>query len=355
MPKKNKQKTIYIFGIIGYEYTSKMMFQQLEEADQQGITDINILINSPGGDVFEGLAIYNMLLSRSVQIEITGQASSIASVIAMAGKSVVINSNSYMMIHNPGTGGFGDDDYMQKVTDDLAQLKTTMIEAYSNKTGLDKKELAKMMKAETLMSADVVVEKGFADSKIENSIKNEAMNYMNYYKMVTQTKKENRMWEKIKALFGFGDDVTEDQAIEKIKALKETVIENKVVAPVTPDVPAVVPAAENKVLNQINQTVQNLQTKIDSMESKSQEDKVENLVTTAINDGKILPADKDIYIAAAEKSFDNTQTKLDAIAKNAAMPGKVETPENQNNDKPVSRNQKVANAISFLKENWEKK
>lgn len=308
--------TIYIFGVIGEEYTSQMLFNQLKATEEN--TDITVLINSPGGYVDDGTAIYNMLKERDVTVEITGQASSIASVIALAGKEVVINENSFMLIHNPWTWAAGDSNRLDKIKQNLDLYKNMILSAYMEKTGLAQDELTQLMDDETLMTADMALEKGFVDKKVKKSAKAEAMTYMNYYEQSVNMKKENRrMWEKIKALFGFGDDVTEDQALAKIKALKE---KDEAGDPPASDPPA---TQDNELTTQVT----NLTKTVNIIVKDQAESKIDNVLDAAVGAGKILPAERDIWAAALEKDFDGTKAKLDAKAKNSAMPGKVKTPE----------------------------
>ncbi len=336
-----KELTIYIFGVIGDEYTSQMLFNQLQQTDDD--TEIKVLINSPGGYVYDGLAIYNILKDRDVTVEVSGQASSIASVIAMAGKQVNINENSFMLIHNPWTFAIGDSKYLEKVKNDLDMLKEAILAAYMSRSNLSKEKLVDMMNDETLMSADMALEHGFVNQKIRRSAKDLAMNYLNFYEQKREFAKENRLmkfFDKIKALLGFGDDVTEDQALEKIKALKEA----KDSAGNTPRDPQE-PQGGNSdkelmtLIRKQNETIQNLQTEIKEIKDTSANDRVENLVQGAVDDGKILPADKDAWLAAAEKDFDGTKEKLDGRAKNSAMPSGVETPsgEQGQENKPKTR------------------
>lgn len=133
-----------------------------------GSGDITVWINSPGGDCVAAAQIYNMLTQYkgNVTVKIDGIAASAASVIAMAGNTVLMSPVSMMMIHNPATVAFGDYAEMQKAIDMLAEVKESIINAYVIKTGLTRAKLSHLMDAETWMDANKAVELGFADDII---------------------------------------------------------------------------------------------------------------------------------------------------------------------------------------------
>ena len=130
-----------------------------------GTGDITVWINSPGGDCVAAAQIYNMLSNYKgkVTVKIDGIAASAASVIAMAGDTVLVSPVSMLMIHNPATIAWGDHAEMQKAIDMLAEVKESIINAYVLKTGLSRPKLSHLMDAETWMDANKAVELGFAD------------------------------------------------------------------------------------------------------------------------------------------------------------------------------------------------
>ena len=130
-----------------------------------GSGDITVWINSPGGDCVAAAQIYNMLSNYKgrVTVKIDGIAASAASVIAMAGDTVMVSPVSMLMIHNPATIAWGDHAEMQKAIDMLSEVKESIINAYVLKTGLSRPKLSHLMDAETWMDANKAVELGFAD------------------------------------------------------------------------------------------------------------------------------------------------------------------------------------------------
>jgi ATP-dependent protease ClpP protease subunit len=135
------------------------------------VPEIGVRINSPGGDVFEGLAIYNQLSKHAakIRIEIDGLAASIASIIAMAGDRIRIAENAMLMIHDPWTITVGGTAEHTKAAEILAKIKTeSLVPTYAARTGLDAEELATLLSDETWLSASEAVEKGFADELVPN-------------------------------------------------------------------------------------------------------------------------------------------------------------------------------------------
>ena len=132
-----------------------------------GSGDITVWINSPGGDCVAAAQIYNMLANYkgNVTVKIDGIAASAASVIAMAGSTVLMSPVSMMMIHNPATFAFGDHAEMEKAMEMLDGVKDSIINAYTLKTGMSRAKLSRLMDAETWMDATKAVELGFADKK----------------------------------------------------------------------------------------------------------------------------------------------------------------------------------------------
>jgi ATP-dependent Clp protease protease subunit len=136
-----------------------------------GSGDITVWINSPGGDCVAAAQIYNMLANYkgNVTVKIDGIAASAASVIAMAGDTVLMSPVSMMMIHNPATVAFGDHTEMAKAIEMLEGVKDSIINAYALKTGMSRVKLSRLMDAETWMDATKAVELGFADDIITKS------------------------------------------------------------------------------------------------------------------------------------------------------------------------------------------
>lgn len=139
--------------------------------DLGDVKTINLHINSPGGSVFEGIAIYNMLKQNKahVNVYVDGLAASIASVIAMSGDAIFMPSNSMLMIHNPWTMAVGNASELRKQADDLDKITESSIQTYLNQAGdkLDEETLRQLMDDETWLTAKEAVDYGLATEVIE--------------------------------------------------------------------------------------------------------------------------------------------------------------------------------------------
>ena len=146
----------------GDEVTPQIFRSELHAAEG----DIDLWINSPGGDCYAAAQIYNMLMEYSgkVAVKIDGIAASAASVVAMAGSTVEISPLGMLMIHNPMTISIGDTHEMERTITFLSEIKESIINAYEIKTGLSRAKISRLMDAETWMNAKKAVELGFADS-----------------------------------------------------------------------------------------------------------------------------------------------------------------------------------------------
>ncbi|GGC90412.1 ClpP-like prohead protease/major capsid protein fusion protein [Chelatococcus reniformis] len=130
---------------------------------------INVRINSPGGSVIEGLAIYNALKAwgKPIRVQVDAMAASIASIIAMAGDEIVMAENATMMIHDPWAVAVGNADDLRAMADEIDRQKAILINIYAAKSGLSAEEISAMMASETYMSAGEAVARGFATSVAE--------------------------------------------------------------------------------------------------------------------------------------------------------------------------------------------
>jgi len=126
---------------------------------------IDVRINSVGGSVFEGNAIYNALRRHSARVEthIDGIAASIASIIALAGERVHIAENAFIMIHNPQGMAWGEATDMRKMADTLDTVRSSLVGTYAKKTGQEVSQIEAWMDEETWFGADEAKEYGFAD------------------------------------------------------------------------------------------------------------------------------------------------------------------------------------------------
>lgn len=146
------------FGITVADF--KRSFDEIKDA-----ASIRLLINSPGGDVFAGIAIYNILSSVRPKLtaEVVGLAASAASIVALAASSVVMGQASYFMIHDPWGVAIGTADDMLKMAETLESMRGQFADVYSERSDLERDEVLAAMDAETWYTAQEAVDAGFAD------------------------------------------------------------------------------------------------------------------------------------------------------------------------------------------------
>lgn len=173
---------IYIYGDIYDSWWSDESNSAIGLKDKLlelgDISEINLHINSLGGDVFEGLAMFNLLKQHkaNVKVYIDGIAASIASVIAMAGDTIYMPKNSMMMIHNCWTYECGNAKDLRKTADDLDKIMEASIESYLSKVKINKDELVELLDNETWLTAQECFDKGFCNKilPISNDIEQSA-------------------------------------------------------------------------------------------------------------------------------------------------------------------------------------
>jgi ATP-dependent Clp endopeptidase proteolytic subunit ClpP len=160
--KAEAEADVFLYDEIGgFGVNARDFISQIRAS---GAKKINLRINSPGGSVFDGLAIYNFLKEQDVTVQVDGLAASIASIIAMAGKEVRIASNGFLMIHNPWGGAMGDSEEMRQTADLLDKIRDSLVGTYAKKTGKDAETIKRWMDEETWFSAEEAKENGFVDT-----------------------------------------------------------------------------------------------------------------------------------------------------------------------------------------------
>lgn len=131
---------------------------------------INVSINSPGGDVFAGLAIYNALKGsgKEIVVKVMGVAASAASLIAMAGDKIVMPKNTFMMVHNPWSIAMGNADELRETADTLDKIGSSLQATYVAKTGQSEDKIKELLAKDTWLTADEAKELGFATEVVED-------------------------------------------------------------------------------------------------------------------------------------------------------------------------------------------
>ncbi|MFS0737547.1 ClpP-like prohead protease/major capsid protein fusion protein [Sphingomonas sp. 1P06PA] len=159
---------ILIYGIVGDSWDgldAKTLVPRIADGDDA----LDVRINSPGGYVMEGLAIFNAVTrerakGRTVTVHIDGLAASMASVIAMAGDEIIMADNALMMIHNPWDVAIGDAAELRRAANQLDTIRDQLVKVYSQRTGIDADTLIAMLDAETWLTAEQALDQNFITS-----------------------------------------------------------------------------------------------------------------------------------------------------------------------------------------------
>jgi ATP-dependent Clp endopeptidase proteolytic subunit ClpP len=190
--KAGKTADVYIFDEIGsYGVTAKQFISDIKDLKD---LPINLRINSLGGDVFDGMAMYNVIKRREAKttVYIEGIAASIATIIALGADEVVMAENSLFMIHNAWGGAMGEAEDMRKTAATLDKISSELTDIYRKKTGLSYDAISNMMSDETWLNAQEAYELGFVDT-ISDSIKVAAKYDVSKFKNITQEEIQNKL------------------------------------------------------------------------------------------------------------------------------------------------------------------
>lgn len=227
---------INIFDAIGEQYdgsgtTAKRISAALRSI---GDKDITINLNSGGGSFFEGIAIYNMLREhpKKVTVKVMGLAASAASVIAMAADDLQIARSGFLMIHNAWVVAMGNRKDLKAAADALEPFDSSMADLYAARTGMERRQIEKMMDAETWIAGSDAVDMGFADSLLaSDSMKDSDDKVQSALRRVDlalakegMTRKERRaLLKEISSTPSAADDVT-PSADATVEALNELLL-----------------------------------------------------------------------------------------------------------------------------------
>lgn len=164
--EKEEITEITIYGVIGSAWFSESFSAtDIDKAlNEAGDNEIVINLNSPGGDAFDGISIFNRLKRHTgkVTVHVDGWACSAASIIAMAGDEIIMELGSMMMIHEASSIVWGSKRDMRKEAEVLEELEEGIIDIYNTKASIQRDEIREKVDAETWMSAKTAVELGFA-------------------------------------------------------------------------------------------------------------------------------------------------------------------------------------------------
>lgn len=192
--------------------------------------DIVIRLNSGGGDVFEGIEIYNYLksLSSHITIEVTALAASAASLVAMAGDKIIIRTGANMMVHEASTMAFGNKSDIQKTLNALTAIDTSIVDIYHDRTGLDRDEIVNLITNETWLTADEAINKGFADEKSSRKSvekQKEGVSNLKDSKYIARLKEQQKI---INAMIDEAEETSDEPSSDDSNEQRIADLENKI-------------------------------------------------------------------------------------------------------------------------------
>lgn len=337
--------------------TAKYLRDQLK---MFGDGPVTVCLNSPGGDVLEGVAIYNVLNARgNVKMRVEGLAASIASIIMMAGKEIEVCSGAFVMVHNPWAMSMGESDDLRSTADVLDKMKQSMVSIYAKRTGLKDDEVVALMNDETWMTAEEAVEKGFADKVLDGpgaSAKTSLGTCAQYFAKVPAVLLKA---EQSSAAVTEGKSVMTEEEKKKMEALEAQVAaltkaleeedeeeEEDPAAAVAAPASAQALVDTTKALADANKEIVRMRKHLDALAKKDFEAKVDG----AIKAGKLMPALKTWALSQTESTFDSYLASMgDAVV--APIGQELREPTTAAGAQPLSKNEKkVAKALGLSDE-----
>jgi len=300
-------KTINIIGEIGWDVTADEVINQLERADG----DIEVYINSLGGSVYQGIAIFNAIFDYNKGKVTTinkGMAASMASYILLAGDTTKAYSNATYMIHNALTFTYGNANELRDKANHLESLSNIIANMYADKTGRSIKEIKQMMDNETFLYGDEMLKYGFVDEIInveKNTPKDSALAIMkNEYMLCIDSIKEHYKVE------GYNKDIKDvvetlvsiptEQSADKIENSKTGID----MLPSKNEVNAIMAKADaSEVLKETQKALDEANAKIESLEAANK--KAEVIAFAGAN--------REIISVAKEKEFIETSATLQDV------------------------------------------
>ena len=296
---------IYLYGFIGFDITANDFANELKNISDKFST-INVRINSGGGSVFEGIAIYNLIKQSkcTVNIYIDGIAASMASVIAMSGNKIYMSKYARLMIHCPSGSAEGDSQSLRDIATQLDSLEKDLTDIYASRTGLavDQAESKFMQRGiNKWMNAQEALQEKLIDEIYDGPV----------VTIPAETSKFN-----VKEMFEFYNKIDINQKNETMKDLAVFIAMFGMAVDSTPDQ---ITARIQKEFNDhkaANNTIAELKGKLKTFEDKAKADqdaRVNNLVEKAVTDGKIIAELKDSYTSMATTNFDAAEKALNAM------------------------------------------
>jgi ATP-dependent protease ClpP protease subunit len=306
--------------------------------------EIVVNLHSAGGEVLDGLAIYNLLASHpaKVTVKIDTLAASIASVIAMAGDEIQVGKGAFLMVHNPYAQTKGGSEDLRKLADVLDKMRDSMVAIYAKRTGQSDEYVRGLMEAETWMTGAEAVEHGFADKVVDSKSRALALDDLKIYANVPSSilgeqsqmapglpkvqsrteagdeKMDEKTKEELGKLFDAFEKKMDAKFGKKAKAEEECDNDEDEELPEGKGKAELSAAAKADVMSALVEANKAIKAMSDKL-AIAEKSKFEARVSGAITEGKLLPAQKAWALGLEESIFDKY---LEAVGDNRFPVGK---------------------------------
>lgn len=284
-----------IYDVIGESWTgdgitAKSIRDELKNAGD--VEEIQVNINSEGGSVVDGIAIYSMLSEHSAKktVKIDGIAASIATVITMAGDTRAMSENGFFVIHNPSSYEGGEAEDLRKAADVLDSMKERMVSIYGLRSTLSLDSIRSAMDAETWYTAAEAQAAGFVS---EVTKRNGALaSVRGHYARVPEQLKGMKMdWKKFIAILGLPPNATEEQVEAALAEQARAVVALQTHTGQTSVSDAVGALAALKANASASQA------QLEEIQLRAEKAEIDSIVADALRAGKFTPGNKDQFLA----------------------------------------------------------
>ena len=329
----NLELTLY--GYIGFwEIMAADIVREINRAKENGeIESISVRINSPGGDVSEGVAIYTLLKNYDapVTVYVDGMAGSMASVIAMAGDTVRIGETAFFFIHDPlYQHTSGDAEELRELAEDLDKIASSMVSAYTRKTGQSEEKIKELMSGDTLLTAQEAVDLGFADEIQEESIQAVASIPDHWINNLSNNSRHSPQAFKLIARKG-GNEQTNTGQIMKLAQLKAALIAMGAIDTEASDEAVIAAAA--KAVSDLGDAQTTLR-EIENEQKQALQGRAESAVDKAIAEKRLKAERREVMIAAFIGDEKGISAILEDLTAPTAQAGSIAPPATGGSSEP---------------------
>jgi len=295
---KNGIYDIYLYGIVGYDFSSLDFIRAFNLATSK-IKKVNVRVNTVGGDVLEGIAIFNAIRNSGIEVTIyiDGLAASMGSVIVMAGNKILMSKYAKLMTHRVKGGAYGDADQLKNVAKNVEDVENDIIDIYAKRTGLSKKDIKnKYIKSgiDNWINASDAKNQGLIDDVYDGEpidLPKDLSNQSDVKRFINQSivniKNKNKM-KLILSKFGLPDNTSEEQLLSHI----------------------------NNELSKKDNKISDLENKLKDFETQEKtrrENEIKALIDNAIQQKKITESQRETFTNLANQDYENTKAAIEAM------------------------------------------